>query len=126
MKDEEITIKKASELLGVSTWAIRRMYQNGMVPHVRRSRAGYLVFGPEQIEIFRVLIDLKKVGMPQKNLKRLAGLIRQGDETLAEQKAMLETQKRNFWQELEDMQHGIDVIERQVEVIEQKMGIGKS
>ena len=125
MKNEEMTIKKVSELLGVSTWTIRRMHQNGMVPHVRRSRAGYLVFGPEQIEILRILIDLKKAGMPRKNLKRLAGLIRRGNETLAEQKAMLETQKRNFWQELEDVQHGIDVIERQVEVIEQKMGIDK-
>lgn len=47
------------------------------------------------------------------------------NEAMTIKKAMLETQKRNFWQELEDVQHGIDVIERQVEVIEQKMGIGK-
>ena len=94
-----------------------------MIPHVRRNRAGYQIFTVDQVDLMGLLLGLENAGMPRKSLKRLAGLIRQGDATLAEQKAMLETQRRQFWQELEDSQRGIDVIERQIELIDQKMNL---
>jgi hypothetical protein len=59
--------------------------------------------------------------LKQTELKKYTRLFRQGEETLAERKAMLETQKRQLWQELEDKQQGIDFLERQVELIEREM-----
>ncbi len=115
------TIRQASEQIGISVWTVRRLCRNGMVPYVRRSRAGYQVLTAEQVNLIKTLVALEKAGMPRKSLKRFAGLLRQGDQSLPERKAMLETQRRQFWQELEDIQRGIDVIERQIEIIDREM-----
>lgn len=51
-------------------------------------------------------------------LKKYAALCRKGNSTIAERKAMLETQKRQLWQEFENIQAGIDFIERKNEVFD--------
>lgn len=121
MDNDVFTIKRASEQIGVPVWILRRLCRNGLIPYVRRSRAGYQVLTAEQVNFAKTLVALEKAGVPRKGLRRFAGLFRQGDESLPERKAMLETQRRQFWQKLEDIQHGIDVIERQIEVIDKKM-----
>lgn len=121
MNEELFTVGQASERLGVSIWKVRRLCRNGMVPRIRRSRAGYQMLTAEQVSLIKTLVALEKAGMSRKNLKRFAELFRQGERTLAERKAMLETQRRNFWQELEDLHQGIDVIERQIELIDQEL-----
>lgn len=63
--------------------------------------------------------------MSQAELKQYTRLFRQGKDTLAERKAMLETQKRQLWQELEDRQQGIDFLERQTELIDQELAKGR-
>lgn len=115
------TIKQASEEIGVSVWVLRRFCRNGLIPHVKRSHSGYLIFTPEQVGFAGMLASLERAGMSRSKLKQFARLFRRGDESLAERKAMLETQRRQFWQELEDHQHGIDAIERQIEIIDTKL-----
>lgn len=44
-------------------------------------------------------------------LKKYVRLCRTGQKTVPERKALLETQKRQLWQELEDIQAGINFIE---------------
>lgn len=115
------TIKQASEEIGVPSWVVRRLCRNGLIPHVRRNRSGYQMLTMEQVTFAQTLIALEKAGMTRSKVKRFSRLFRRGDESLAERKAMLETQRRQFWQELEDRQHGIDAIERQIEIIDTKL-----
>lgn len=119
MAEEQLcTTKQASEILGVPKYTIRSYCNKGIVPHVCRARNGYRVFTPEQIDWLRTIIKLRAAGMEISDLKKYVTLCRQGDSTIAERKAMLETQKRQLWQELEDAQAGIDFIERKNEVFD--------
>lgn len=121
MDEGLFTVKQASDRVGVPVWVMRRMCRRGLIPYVRRSRVGYQMLTMEQVDLAKTLVALEKAGMPRKSLKRFSELFRQGDRTLLERKAMLETQKRQFWQELEELQRGIDVIERQVELIDKEL-----
>lgn len=121
MKIDSYTIKDASLQLGVSIYALRRLCNSGLIPNVRRNSHGFRVLEDWQIDYARTILGLRQAGMSQAELKQYTRLFRQGKDTLAERKAMLETQKRQLWQELEGRQQGIDFLERQTELIDQEL-----
>ncbi len=114
------TIQQASSQLGVAGHTLRRLCNSGLIPNVRRNSHGFRVLEDWQTDYARTILGLRQAGMDQAELKKYTRLFRQGKETLAERKALLETQKRQLWQELEDRKQGIDFLERQVELLEQK------
>lgn len=121
LERQKITVKSASEQLGVSVDTLRRLCNSGLIPHVRRNHLGFRVLEPWQVDYARTILGLKQAGLKLSELKNYTSLYRRGAETLPERKAILETQKRQLWQELEDRQHGIDFIERQIELIDQEL-----
>ncbi len=119
MEEKYLTLSQASEQLGVSTTTLRRLCNYGLVPGVRRDRRGHRVLKEWQVNHMGVILRLKEAGLNKLELKRYVKLFRQGHQALAQRKALLETWRRQLWQELEARQRGIDMIERQVELIDQ-------
>lgn len=115
----QYTMHQASTKLNTPAYFIRRICRRGLVPHLKHTRAGRVVFTSDQIDWLRTLLGLKNAGMEISELKKYMRLCRAGKETIAERKAMLETQKRQLWQELEDIQAGINFIERKVEIFDE-------
>lgn len=116
------TIKEVAGRLGVSPYVVRRLCNTGLVPQVRRAQNRYRVLTEEQVDYARVLLGLRQAGLSNAELRKYTGLYRRGEGTLVERKAMMETQKRQLWQELEDKRQGIDFLERQIELIDAEMG----
>ena len=114
-------MNEASRILNVSSFVIRKFCNNGLVPGIKHRAAGRRVFTPEQIDWLRTIIKMRATGMEISHLKKYVALCREGDSTIVERKAMLETQKRQLWQELEDIQAGIDFIERKNEVFDKAL-----
>lgn len=112
--------RQVAERLNVSVYVIRRLCNSGLIPHVRRDHFRNRVLTAEQVEYAGILIKLEQAGMTRSELRQFAKLFWRGDGTLVEQKAMLETQKRQLWQELEARKRGIDILERQIELIDEK------
>ena len=52
-------------------------------------------------------------------LKKYARLQRQGGKTLQERKGMLETQRRQLWLKIQELQEGIGFIERMMEILDE-------
>lgn len=115
------TMNQVSEQLGVAVGVVRRLCNTGLIPRVRRDRRGRRIFEPWQIELMAVLLLLKEAGFKKTDLKRFSKLYQQGNSSLPERKALLETRKRQLWQDLEECQHGIDLLERQIEIIDQEL-----
>lgn len=126
MKEELNTTKQASQILGVPKYTIRSYCNKGLVPHVRRARNGYRIFTPGQVDWLRTIIKLRAAGMGINELKKYVALCRKGNSTIVERKAMLETQKRQLWQELENIQAGIDFIERKMKCLIKSCRVKKS
>lgn len=118
------TVKQASEMLEVPKYTIRKFCNQGLVPHVKRARNRYRVFTPEQINWLKTLIHLRESGMSTAELKKYAALCRSGKSSILERKAILETKKRQLWQELEDIQSNIDFIERKIEIFDKNLSEG--
>ncbi len=115
------TLKEAGEKLGVSVGVIRRFCNNGFVLQVCRNSRAYRILEDPQLELIAILVALRGAGLERKALKKYAKLYPQGTTTLPERKAMLETRKRQLWQELEERQQAIDLLERQIEMMDQEL-----
>lgn len=117
--NSQYTINEASEKLQIPPSTLRYFCNSGLVPAVRRNRLRHRVLAEWQLDHIRTLLGLRQAGFSNAELKRYTRLVRQGQQTLPERKALMETQKRQLWQQLEDLQQGINFLERQVEQIDQ-------
>lgn len=118
---EQYNIRQLSQEFHIPSQTLRRFCSRGLVPGVRRTRTGRLTFTLEQATWLRTLVFLQSCGFSSSELKRYATLCRQGNGTIPERKAMLETKKRQIWQTIEDAQANIDFIERKTDIFDQAL-----
>lgn len=121
MDNELLTIRQVSQELGIPIYTIRYFCNHGLVPGVKRSVGGHRNFNRAQCGWIGTLYALRRCGFTNKQLKVYRDLCHQGHETLSERKAMLTTQKRQLRQQAEDLDKGIDFIERREELFDEFM-----
>ena len=90
-----------------------------MIPHVRRLSNYHRVLTEQQLDWVKTLLGLKQCGMRPSEIKQYIKLCRQGNSTIKERSAMLDTKRRQLWQEIEELQAGINFIERKQEIFNQ-------
>lgn len=115
---EFFTTKQASQTVGVPPHTVKYYCNKGLIPNVRRARNGYRMLEAWQVEWLRTLVFLRRSGLTLADLKKYVSLCRQGAASIPERKAMLETKKRQLWQQIEDLQENIDFIERRQELFD--------
>lgn len=118
MEDETYTLREVSRELGIPTYTVRRFCNAGLIRGIRRKRNGYRILNREQVELLKTFVRMSQVGFRMEEIKKYARLLRQGGKALTECKAMLETQRRQLWTQIEERQKGIDFIERSIEIID--------
>ncbi len=107
-----LTMRQVSAKLNIPSRKIRNYCTWGLLKHVRHNKVGRRIFTAEQLDQIALLYGLQKAGFNHDQLKQYA---RTKDKSL--QKSLLATQKRQLWQELEDIKSSIDFIERQEELL---------
>jgi len=115
---ETYTLRQASELLGIPLSTVRYYYRKGLIPHARRLGTGYRILDHDQLDWVQTIDKLHRFcGLSVDELKKYTWLSRQGKATITERLAILDTKKRQLWQELEDLKDGIDFIERREDIL---------
>lgn len=112
METELLTARQASAQLRIPSRIVRTYCAWGLVKNVRHNRAGRRVFTAAQLEQIALLYGLQKAGFNRAQLKQYIHA-----QSPALQKSLLATQKRQLWQQLEDIKSSIDFIERQEELL---------
>lgn len=110
------TTAEAAQSLSTTTQTIRRLCNQGLIPHVRRDQRHRRILEPWQVDLAQVLLGMKQAGFRSKEIRQYSRLYRQGPSSEAERLAMLTTRKRQLWHEIEARQKAIDFIERQEEL----------
>lgn len=113
-----ITMRQVSQQLGVGSRVLRRYCRDGAVTGVVQIVKRNRVFTPEQVDQLRTAVWLSRAGFSKQDLRKYVLLGRsKSAEATKERLEMLRTHKRQVWQELEDLQTAIDVLERQEELL---------
>lgn len=119
MEEKFYTIGEVCEILEIPKKAVKPWLRNGLIRGVKRQHNHYRVFSEAQLDLMRMLAHLSQAGTKMPELKKYAALEQSEPRNTAEIKSLLETKKRQMWENLRQLQEGIDLIERRIEVLEQ-------
>ena len=82
------TIKKVSEMTGLSIPTIRYYDKEGLLPDLQRKESGYRVFSDRDLEAIDLIECFKESGLTIREIRHFMSLVRQGDVTLEERLAI--------------------------------------
>jgi DNA-binding transcriptional MerR regulator len=108
----EMTIAEAAERSGLSAHTLRYYERIGLIHPVDRGTNGHRRYGRDDLEWLDLLIKLRSTGMPIRQMVEYAELVRQGPETAARRRAMLERHRAEIsarMAELEDTAAVLDL-----------------
>ena len=103
------TIGQVSEMFGVPVSTLRYYDREGLFPNIER-KGGQRRFGENELEALRVIECLKLSGLEIRDIKRYMDWTTQGAATYSERKELFESRRKAVEQEMERLQHTLDML----------------
>src|SRR6478609_7176669 len=94
-RKDRYTISEVAALTGLTAHTLRWYERIGLMPHVDRSHTGQRRFTERDLGWLAFVGMLRLTGMPVADMVRYAELVREGDHTHAERRALLEDTRRD-------------------------------
>ncbi|WP_250002793.1 MerR family transcriptional regulator [Actinoplanes sp. M2I2] len=79
-----LTVGEAAEVVGLSVHTLRWYEQEGLVEPIERDSAGRRRYCDRDLDWLRLLIRLRGTGMPVRDMRRYAEMVRAGDHTVGD------------------------------------------
>ncbi|KQR30906.1 MerR family transcriptional regulator [Rhizobium sp. Leaf155] len=99
---------------GLSAYTIRYYERIGLLPYADRDRSSRRDYDPEILIWIEFLGRLKTTGMPIRDMLRYAALRKQGDATVPERQAMLETHRDQVRDRVAELQQCLLVLDQKI------------
>lgn len=109
------TVKKVSEISGISTHTIRFYDNEGLFPFVHRDKNNVRLFSDNNLEWINMVHCLKETGMSISDIRKYIDLCNQGDSTAEERYAIILKQKEKAEQEVIKMQKRVDILNKKID-----------
>lgn len=110
-----MSIKEASEQLGIPAHTIRHYEKEGLIPFLRRDEHGNRIFKSEDVEWIKLMTCFRVTGMPINQLKRIVDLALQGESTLESRKQILEQHKEELNKRQRELDLAFEAVNRKLE-----------
>lgn len=104
------TMKQACQKVGMTYETLKYYCNEGLVPNVKRDKNNYRVFNEDDIEWIKNLTCLKKCGMTIQDMKIYIDLCLQGESSISERKIILDKQKEELIDKMNELQECIEYI----------------
>lgn len=104
------TMKQACQKVGMTYETLKYYCNEGLVPNVKRDKNNYRVFNEDDIEWIKNLTCLKKCGMTIQDMKIYIDLCLQGESSIPERKIILDKQKEELIDKMNELQECIEYI----------------
>lgn len=114
--EPELTIQEASDATGLSAHTLRYYEKAGLLAPIERNDGGHRRYRQRDVDAVLFLAKLRLTGMPIQGVREYAELVRQGPDTIAERKALLERHRRDVCQQMA-------VLEKNLAVLDYKIGL---
>lgn len=105
------SMKQTCKKVGMTYEALKFYCNQGLVPNVKRDKNNYRVFDEHDIEWIKGLTCLKRCGMSLEDMKIYLTLCLQGKSTIPERKAILEKQRKQLVEKMQNLQKDIAFID---------------
>ncbi|APR75630.1 Regulatory protein, MerR [Minicystis rosea] len=121
-----LTIAQVATATGTSAHTLRYYERIGLIRPVARAQSGHRRYGPEDVRWVEFLRKLQATGMPIRRMLAYAALVRRGDATIAERRALLEAHRDDVAAKLAEQQAHLAGIEKKVRLyVEMEMAMEK-
>ena len=116
--ERALSIAEAAEASGLSAHTLRYYERAGLLEPVSRNRSGHRRYRAADLELIAFLTKLRATGMPIREVRRYAALMKVGEATNEERLALLEAHR-------ETVLAGLEATARNLELVEWKIGFYK-
>ena len=102
------TIKKVSEMTGLSIPTIRYYDKEGLLPDLQRKESGYRIFSDHDLEAIDLIECFKESGLTIREIRHFMSLVKQGDVTLGERLAIFQAHIARLEEKLAAVQNALE------------------
>jgi DNA-binding transcriptional MerR regulator len=111
-----LSISEAAEASGLTAHTLRYYERAGLLEPVSRDESGHRRYREADLQLIAFLARLRATGMPIREVRRYAELIRAGDATNEERLALLEAHRDVVLAGLEETARNLELIEWKINV----------
>jgi DNA-binding transcriptional MerR regulator len=116
-----LSIAEAAEVTGLTTHTLRYYERDGLLlDAVDRASSGHRRYSEEDLGWIRMITRLRSTGMPIREVRLYADLVRAGDGNEAERLELLVAHRDRVRQQLAEVAAHLDAIEHKIGLYERK------
>ena len=117
-----LSISEAAERSGFSAHTLRYWERAGLLEPVSRNGSGHRRYVEEDLERIKFLTKLRATGMPIRQVRRYAELLKAGDDTNRERLALLEAHRKAVLAQLEETAGHLELIDWKINLYRERLG----
>lgn len=117
-----LTIAEAAEATGLSAHTLRYYERAGLLEPVDRNEGGHRRYRASDLEWVGFVTKLRATGMPIREVRRYAELMKAGDGTIGERLAMLEAHRDAVLAVLEATAESLELVEWKIGLYRERLG----
>jgi DNA-binding transcriptional MerR regulator len=114
MEPIRLTIAEAAERTGLTRHTLRYYERDGLMLGVDRDESGHRRYSERDLGWIELISKLRATGMPVRDVRRYAGLVRAGDGNEDERLALLRTHRERVRAQLAAMTDYLDAIDLKI------------
>lgn len=112
--DKLLTIRECAAATGTTADTLRYYEKIGLLTRVPRERNGHRRFGDDEVRWITFLRRLHDTGMPIRHMLQYARLLRRGDGTIAERRALLKLHRDDIRERMATLSEHLRMIEKKI------------
>ena len=117
-----LTIAQAAEQTGLTTHTLRYYERDGlMLANVDRSSSGHRRYSDHDLTWIEMITRLRSTGMPMRDIRRYAALVRDGDGNEAERLDLLKAHRERVERQLSEATGHLRAIDHKIGLYEGKL-----
>jgi DNA-binding transcriptional MerR regulator len=117
-----LSISEAAEASGLSAHTLRYYERAGLLEPVSRDESGHRRYREADLQQITFLTKLRATGMPIREVRRYAELMKAGDATNEERLALLEAHRNVVLAGLEETARSLELIEWKINFYRERLG----
>lgn len=111
--------KKAAEITGLSTAALRYYEKEQLLPAINRSKQKYRQYSDTDIEWIKIVRCLRKANVPVRSIREYISLLAQGGKTIPQRIYMVQNYIDGLHRQMADLRNALALTQKKLAFYEE-------